>query len=209
MLNEHYLTDTFQNLKPLEIFDYFDGPRFYSCISKSGQLYLVFWVDETEKSESWLYVQISHEKYSVFKIGHIAIRDIFLHSEEGYVFLVTVDKNKEVDITTLSNHDIPLDYLPEPDDFLDESQSQVSLDIETIKAFIESLKSKSHQFKLSAEQLAELHADIQTIETQQTSPNPKAIIIIECLRSIQRLLESMIDNIQASGFLKRLGVLMG
>jgi hypothetical protein len=51
MLNKHYLKGL-QNLKPLEVFDYFDGPRFYSCISKSGQLYLVFWVDETEKSSS-------------------------------------------------------------------------------------------------------------------------------------------------------------
>ncbi len=209
MLNEHYLKDTLQNLKPLEVFDYFDGPRFYSCISKSGQLYLVFWVDETEKSSSWLYVQISHERYNLFKMGNIAIRESFLHSEEGYVFLVTVDKNKEVEITTLSCHDIPLDYLPEPDDFLDDSQSHLSLDTNTIKAFIESLKSSSHQLELSKEQQAELQADIQTIETQETSPNPKAIIIIECLRSIRHQLESMIDHKQASGFLKRLGVLMG
>jgi hypothetical protein len=209
MLNEHYLKDTLKNLKPLEVFDYFDGPRFYSCISKSGQLYLVFWVDETENASSWLYVQISHEKYSVFKMGKIAIRESFLHSEEGYVFLVTVDKNKEVDMTTLSCHDIPLDYLPEPDDFLDESQIHLSLDTDTIKAFIESLKSSSPQLELSEKQQAELHADIQTIATQQTSPNPKAIIIIACLRSIQRMLESMIDHKQASGFLKRLGVLMG
>ncbi len=209
MLNEHYLKNTLQNLKPLEVFDYFDGPRFYSCISKSGQLYLVFWVDETETTSSWLYVQISHDRYSVFKIGNIAIKDTFLYSEEGYVFLVTVDKNKAVDMTTLSCQDIPLDYLPEPDDFLDDSQSQVSLDTDTIKVFIESLKSSSHQLELSEEQQAELQADIQTIETQQTSPNPKAIIIMECLRSIQYMLESMIDNMQASGFLKRLGVLMG
>jgi hypothetical protein len=207
MLNKHYLKDTLQNLKPLEVFDYFDGPR--SCISKSGQLYLVFWVDETENSSSWLYVQISHERYSVFKIGNIAIRDTFLHSEEGYVFLVTVDKNQQVDITTLYCHEIPPDYLPEPDDFLEDSQSQVSFDTDTINAFIESLKSSSHQLELSEKQRAELQADIQTIETQQTSPNPKAIIIIECLRSIQHMLESIIDHKHASGFLTRLGVLMG
>jgi len=76
----------------------------------------------------------------------------------------------------------------------------LSLDTDTINAFIESLKSSSHQIELSKEQRAELQADIQTIETQQTSPNPKAIIIIECWRSIQHMLKSMIDHKPASGF---------
>lgn len=139
MLNEHYLTETFKNLRPLEIFDYFDGPRFYSCVSKSGQLYLVFWVDETENASSWLYVQVSQERYADLKAGNIAIREAFLQSEEGYVFFITVNKTQELEITPLYGCEIPSDYLPESDDFL--SPSQESLNAETLKAFIESLKS--------------------------------------------------------------------
>jgi len=158
MINEYYLKETIQNLKPLEVFDYFDGPRFYSCVSKSGQLYLVFWVDETEKSSSWLYAQISHDRYISVKAGDIAIRDAFLQSEEGYVFLVTVDNTKELDLTPLYCKDIPIDYLPEPDDFLSDSQTPVSLDPVNIKAFLESLKSSIRQLELSF--------------VQQTEPQP-------------------------------------
>jgi len=39
-------------------------------------------------------------------MGKIAIRESFLHSEEGYIFLVTVDKNKEVDMTTANLYPI-------------------------------------------------------------------------------------------------------
>ena len=45
-----------RGLTPVEVFDYDDGPRFYSCRDVVGQLYLVFWADQSEAGTSWLYV---------------------------------------------------------------------------------------------------------------------------------------------------------
>ena len=193
-----------QPLKLLEVFDYFDGPRFYSCVSKSGQLYLAFWVDEIENASSWLYVQISLDRYNSMKAGNIAIREAFLQSEEGYAFLVTVDNINKIDITPLYCQEIPFDYLPEPKDFL--SDSKIQRDMNTIKALLKSLKSSIHQLELSNEQRAELQADIQTIETQQASPHPKNLIIREGLRSIRDILDHCLV---ASRFSKQLAALTG
>jgi hypothetical protein len=46
--HESDLSEQFKELTILEVFDYFDGPKFYSCKDLVGQLYLAYWIDQTE-----------------------------------------------------------------------------------------------------------------------------------------------------------------
>ncbi len=124
------------------------------------------------------------------------------------MFFITVDKSQALQIQVLYSPEIPLDYLPEPNDFLSVLPNDESVNVQTMRSFIEALKSAIPELKLSKEQQAELEADLQTITTQQTSPHPKKIVITECLRSIQTLLESLVDNVIAYRFLNRLAALL-
>lgn len=58
-----------------------------------------------------------------------------------------------------------------------------------IQAFLSELKTALTNMSLSSESGAELRAEIETVETQLSSPKPKPTIIRECFSSMRRLLE--------------------
>ena len=71
---------------------------------------------------------------------------------------------------------------------LDESVHQA------VEQVVTKLKGQTNQYALDFDSLAELMADLKTIDAQLSSPNPKTAIIRECFRSIVGLLQSMDNN---------------
>jgi hypothetical protein len=107
-----------RGLAPVEVFDYFDGPRFYSCRDVVGQLYLVYWIDETEVGTSWLYVRISSERYAALKRGDVAIAEALSAPEDGTV-LVVQSGGQEFTVNQLRSAEIASDWLPDSQDRLE------------------------------------------------------------------------------------------
>ena len=54
MSRAEYLAVLLPGLSPVEVFDFYDGPRFYSCRDVLGQLYIVYWVDDVDGNATWL-----------------------------------------------------------------------------------------------------------------------------------------------------------
>lgn len=107
-----------RGLVPVEVFDYYDGPRFYSCRDRVGQLYLVYWVDESESGSSWLYLRISPERYGAVRRGDVPIADALSLPEDGVVLLV-LSSSEGFDVSELSAEEIISDWLPERGDRLE------------------------------------------------------------------------------------------
>ena len=106
-----------RGLVPVEVFDYYDGPRFYSCRDVVGQLYLVYWVDESEAGTSWLYLRISLERYAALKRGDVPIADALSKPEDESVLIVR-SCGQEFLVEQLTAAEIEPDWLPDPQDRL-------------------------------------------------------------------------------------------
>jgi len=117
-MNEiEYIKNIILLLNPWEILDHYDGPRFYSCRDKTGQIYLVYWIDHVEHNDHWIYSKISLSRYISLKNGFIPIYDVLKKPEENQVYFV---KTGEIfDVVTLNDEQIDIEWLPEPDDYLD------------------------------------------------------------------------------------------
>lgn len=118
MSPSNYLKSLISDLTPVEVFDYYDGPKFYSCRDKAGQLFLVYWIDEAEESSSWLYLRISQERYASLKMGNISIAASLADPEEGCAFVVT-SMNANFLVEEISASQISTEWLPPENDFLD------------------------------------------------------------------------------------------
>ena len=46
-------------LHMVEVYDFYDGPRLFSCASETGSLYLGYWADQDERGDAWIYVNVS------------------------------------------------------------------------------------------------------------------------------------------------------
>ena len=71
---------------------------------------------------------------------------------------------------------------------LDESGHQA------VEQVVTNLKGQTSQYALDFDSLAELMADLKTIDAQLSSPNPKTAIIRECFRSIVGVLKAVDNN---------------
>lgn len=110
--NEHLAT-LLTGLDPVEVFDFYDGPRFYSCRDSVGQLYVVYWVDEDPEGASWLYLRVSPERYTSLKQGNVSIAYALSHPEEGTAFVVrTLGSETSPSVTEVQPKDIDSDWLP-------------------------------------------------------------------------------------------------
>ncbi|NQE46842.1 hypothetical protein C5S31_12555 [ANME-1 cluster archaeon GoMg2] len=80
---------------------------------------------------------------------------------------------------------------------------------EQLKELLQSLKESVDQLELEPQQESDLHAEIQTIDAQMSSSNPKYTVITECLGSIRRILEGAAGSAIASGLLSKFVALWG
>jgi hypothetical protein len=108
---EFDLPSQFRELTILEVFDYFDGPKFYSCKDLVGQLYLAYWIDQTALESSWLYVKVSLERYISFTAGGVSAAYAFMSPEDKRAYVVT-STGDQLKVTPISSVDISLEWLP-------------------------------------------------------------------------------------------------
>jgi hypothetical protein len=101
-------------LTPVEVFDFYDGPRFYSCRDATGQLFLVYWIDELPQGSKWLYLKASAERYASLRQGNLSIAAALANPEEGRAYVVGPAANGfAVDDITLA--EIDPEWLPPAD----------------------------------------------------------------------------------------------
>ena len=117
MTEVNFLEKIISTLIPIDVFYSYDGPKFYSCRDKVGQKFLVYWVDENEFGNIWMYSRVSNERLMALKKGFISVKDALAQPEEGFIFLVA-SKIDGFNISQVMASDIPLDWLPLADEYL-------------------------------------------------------------------------------------------
>ncbi|MGK3123436.1 DUF6575 domain-containing protein [Candidatus Pantoea formicae] len=58
------------------VYEYFDGPKIFSVISKRGDLFLVYWIDEEDTGYKWIYFEIKRSKLISLESQKIDIYNI-------------------------------------------------------------------------------------------------------------------------------------
>lgn len=76
---------------------------------------------------------------------------------------------------------------------------------QNLESLIGRLRSEITQIPLGEDKKLEVEAEIRTIEAQLSSPQPKASIIQEALRSTQRVLEGAAGSVAGSGLTTLIG----
>lgn len=106
-------------LELVEEYVYYNQPILFACKNYHEQVFLGFWLEETEVGDSWLYVPMSEERLEALKNGKIDLRDAFLHSETGFVFQVKTFGDRTPDlIESIPNEAVDEPWLPSPGEFL-------------------------------------------------------------------------------------------
>lgn len=90
-----------------------------------------------------------------------------------------------------------------------QSGTFASLDLAAVAEFVRGLKNQLSQLGLTGDDEAVAQSDLATIETQLSSPRPKAEIVKESLRSLRNIAEGTVGSIAASGIVAGIAKLIG
>ncbi len=101
-----------------EIFYFYDEPKLYSCRLDDGNRYVVFWADEDQEKQIWFYVKVSDPRYHAMLGNEISLRGLFEHSEDGFLYVVTLAKDGRCLIDRLASKKNTSELLPQQDVYL-------------------------------------------------------------------------------------------
>jgi hypothetical protein len=90
-----------------------------------------------------------------------------------------------------------------------QQQKTHEFDPAQLRTLVAALRGALPRLALAEKQVQGLPADIQTLESQAQSPNPKPDIIHEALFSVRAVLENAGVSLLASGLLQEIGKLFG
>ena len=107
-------------LKLIEVYEFYDQSCLFSCQNLSEQVYIALWVDSSETEDIWLYAPVSSERFNHIKNGKVDLKTVFTHSEDAFVFEVSIpiDDKKSTTVKALACKDLTEDQLPETNQFI-------------------------------------------------------------------------------------------
>lgn len=107
-------------LKIIEIYDYYEGPKFFCAQNQFRQLMIVYWVDykNNEDAYGWLYLSITDEKLNKLRRGQISVREAYQNPEQGLYLVYTFPNPSDDDTKYINKDEIPNDLLPPHDLFI-------------------------------------------------------------------------------------------
>ena len=108
-------------LEIVETYAFYDEPVLFSCQNTVGHLYFVVAADENDQNETWLYAEVSTERFNLIRSGSIDLHDAFAYTEDGSVLQVRFphDDPTEPIIEFVQSNQISKDMLPIPGECLD------------------------------------------------------------------------------------------
>ena len=114
-------------LEIVETYVYYDQPVLFSCKSAAGHLYLAVAADKNDEHETWLYVGVSAERFSLIRSGTIDLHDAFAEPEDSFLLqeIIPYDDQTQPRMEPIQPDQISEDMLPMPGECLD-------LEIETL-----------------------------------------------------------------------------
>ena len=105
-------------LRVRDIYEYYDGPRLFSCESSVGQVFVALSVEDLREETRWLYCPVSALRLASLEQQNFDLRSVFTHPESNFVFEVRLGKGPD-QVTEILASELPENYLPFEDLFVE------------------------------------------------------------------------------------------
>ncbi|WP_135554571.1 DUF6575 domain-containing protein [Paenibacillus cymbidii] len=104
----------------VDVFEYIDGPKIFSCINENGQLYVTNWIDTNSESDTWFYVSVNERQLVSIRQGKLSMRDLITESTLGAILEVVtpISGYGQVQVRERAISSIREEELPDTDSYL-------------------------------------------------------------------------------------------
>jgi hypothetical protein len=86
-----FLKDSaFGELKYENVYEFFEGPKFFSVTNEINSLFAVYWLGDYDDFEKWIVIPISAERLESLERKRIDIRSVLMHQEQKKYYQLDV-----------------------------------------------------------------------------------------------------------------------
>lgn len=72
------------------IYEYFEGPKFFSVYNEVGGLFIIYWIGDEDEYDKWLIIPISKERLEHLERKRIDINASLVYQEQKYYYQVNI-----------------------------------------------------------------------------------------------------------------------
>lgn len=114
----------------VEVFEYYDFPRLFTCRSASGQHYVAVSTFDDEVESHWIYLPVSSLRLESIHHGGISLRQAFRAPEGGYLVKVTCySSERRPEVAYTLPEQVPEDDLPSADYTVSAVRPNIAIDL--------------------------------------------------------------------------------
>ncbi|WP_273000659.1 DUF6575 domain-containing protein [Hydrogenibacillus schlegelii] len=88
------MTDVFRtpigDMRVIEVFLYYDGPKLFSCKDRTGQKYFAILIDESEDGDRWFLIPVSDTRLERVRTGETGLRECVRYPENDWLWDVFI-----------------------------------------------------------------------------------------------------------------------
>lgn len=100
----------------VQVLEYYDFPRLFTCRSVTGQYYVAISTFDDDSESQWIYLPISSLRLGAVLAGGMSLRHAYLQPEGGYLIrLASFPGDRKPDVSFILPEQVPEDDLPSPD----------------------------------------------------------------------------------------------
>ena len=113
MDQQHFRTPI-GDMRVIEVFLYYDGPKLFSCKDRTGQKYIAMLVDESEDGDRWFLVPVSDTRLERVRTGELGLRECVRYPENDWLWDVFIPYDGSKGdarlkyASTLQEHELPV-----------------------------------------------------------------------------------------------------
>lgn len=152
-------------LKLIEVYDYYNGPKFFCASNNLKQYFIVYWVDHRKVDDAlgWLYLPVSEKRLDEIRRSQKSIRESCTDSELG-VYLVYTPEESSTDSVEYTNfEELSNNLLPPEGVYVKPECVDIIDHTEPVWLYEFSIKSINKKLLPSTESVSQVLRTFQTV----------------------------------------------
>lgn len=78
------------------VYEFYEEPRFFSVENEVNTLFVVYWIDEDDYSDSWYIIPVSPSRLEMIERKRICIRDALTNQEQPFFYQVQIPYDRKL-----------------------------------------------------------------------------------------------------------------
>jgi len=152
-------------LKLVEVYDYYSGPKFFCASNNLKQYFIVYWIDHRKDDDAlgWLYLPVSEKRLDEIRRAQKSVYEACINSEVGTYLVYTPEESSNDTVEYVKLKELSKNLIPPNDVYVKPESVEIIDRTEPIWIYEFSIKSINKKLLPSTESVSQVLRTFQAV----------------------------------------------